>query len=199
MDTTAETELLRFFSALADERSLRIAGHLVEQEATIPELATDLGIRPQVVTRHLSTLADAGLVSSTQRDGRTTWTLDIDALRDQRKRLLARDRTPSPADDPGTPDWNRAVLGNFFDGKRLKEIPANPKKRQVILAWLVERFDRDTRYPEREVNEIIKKHHPDSAALRRELIDHGYMQRADGVYWRVEREHATQSVDASAS
>ncbi len=199
MDPAAETELRRFFSALADERSLRIAGHLVEQEATIPELAAVLDIRPQVVTRHLTTLAGAGLVSSTQLEGRTTWTLDIDALREQRKRLLARERTPSPADEPGTPDWNRAVLGNFFDGERLKEIPANPKKRQVILTWLVERFDRDTRYPEREVNEIIKKHHPDSAALRRELIDRGYMQRSDGVYWRVERETSEQSVDASAS
>lgn len=187
METTAEAELIRFFAALADERSLRLAGHLVDRSATIQELATMLDMRPQVVTRLMTTLADAGLVSSTQHDGRTTWTLNIDALRDQRKRLLTRERIQSPADEPGTPEWNRTVLANFFDGDRLKEIPANLRKRQVVLAWLADQFDRDTRYPERDVNTIIKRHHPDSAALRRELIDHGYMSRADGIYWRVDR------------
>jgi hypothetical protein len=36
------------------------------------------------------------------------------------------------------------------------------------------------------VNEIIQRHHPDSATLRRELIGAGLMQREGGVYWRVE-------------
>lgn len=187
MDVDPTTELLRFFAALSDEERLRIAGLLAGHEATVQEIATLLQMRPRAVARHLATLADAGLVRSTQRGAPSNWSLDIAALREQRKRLLARERAASPADEPGTPEWERSVLANFFDGELLAVIPANLKKRHVVLAWLVERFERDTRYPEREVNEIIKRHHPDSSALRRELIDHRYMQRENGVYWRVER------------
>lgn len=181
------SELQRFFAALSDEERLRVAGLLAGRDATTQELAALLQMRPQVVSKHLATLADAGLVQSTQRGTLTNWSLDVAALREQRKRLLARERLPSPADEPGTPEWERSVLASFFDGERLKEIPANLKKRHVVLTWLVERFEPETRYPEREINEVIKRHHPDTASLRRELIDHGYMQRENGVYWRIER------------
>jgi DNA-binding transcriptional ArsR family regulator len=181
------SELLRFFAALSDEDRLQVAGVLAGRDATTQELAALLQMRPQTISRHLATLTEAGLVHSTQRGALTNWSLDVTTLREQRKRLLARERTPSPADEPGTPAWDRLVLASFFDGERLKEIPANLKKRHVVLAWLADRFDHDTHYPEREVNEIIKRHHPDASALRRELVDHRYLQRENGVYWRIER------------
>jgi DNA-binding transcriptional ArsR family regulator len=186
METEASNELQRFFAALSDEERLRVAGVLAGRDATVQELATILRLRPQAISRHLSALSDAGLVRSTQDGALTRWMLDVDALREQRKRLLVRERAPSPADEPGTPEWERSVLISFFDGDRLKEIPVNLKKRQVILAWLAGQFDAGTRYPEREVNEIIKRHHPDASALRRELVDHRYMQREHGVYWRLD-------------
>jgi DNA-binding transcriptional ArsR family regulator len=185
MEVDTRGELQRFFATLSDEERLRVAGVLAGRDATVQELAAILRLRPQEIARHLAALADAGLVCSTPDGALTRWSLDVTALREQRKRLLARARAPSPADEPGTPEWERSVLVSFFDGERLKEIPANLKKRHVILAWLAGQFEHDTRYPEREVNEIIKRHHPDASALRRELVDHRYMQRENGVYWRL--------------
>lgn len=66
--------------------------------------------------------------------------------------------------------WERKVLRDFFEGTRLKEIPASPKKRLVILKWLARQFEYGHTYTEAQVNEIIQRHHPDSASLRRELI-----------------------------
>jgi hypothetical protein len=34
------------------------------------------------------------------------------------------------------------------------------------------------------VNLILGKRHADTAALRRHLVDHGFLDRADGQYWR---------------
>ena len=48
------------------------------------------------------------------------------------------------------------------------------------MKWLV-----DERYPEAEVNALLQRVHPDTAALRRYLVDEGFMARADGVYWRI--------------
>ncbi len=50
------------------------------------------------------------------------------------------------------------------------------------------KFEVGSTYPERAVNEILKRHHPDYASLRRALVDHGLMQRESGLYWRVVEE-----------
>lgn len=78
------------------------------------------------------------------------------------------------------------VVTNFVDvGGRLLGIPAQRKKRLVVLQWLVEDFQPGRRYPEAELNRIISRRHPDFAALRRLLVDEELMQRQRGVYWRT--------------
>jgi hypothetical protein len=52
-----------------------------------------------------------------------------------------------------------AGVARILDGDRLKSIPGDAKKRLIVLEWLVEQFDREMRYPESMVNEIIKRHH----------------------------------------
>jgi hypothetical protein len=86
----------------------------------------------------------------------------------------------------GCRDYDASVQENFIDaGNRLLGIPAQHKKRMVILRWLVEDFQPGRRYPEAEVNQIISRHHPDFATLRRHLVDEEMMQRRDGIYWRT--------------
>ena len=45
-------------------------------------------------------------------------------------------------------------------------------------------FEPGVRYTEAMVNLIIGQRHPDTAALRRYLVDDGFMSREAGVYWR---------------
>lgn len=80
--------------------------------------------------------------------------------------------------------WEEKVLRNYFDGIRLIKISASRKKRFVILKWLVRKFDQQVTYTERQVNEIIVRHHSDYATLRRELIGYQLMERENGFYWR---------------
>lgn len=82
--------------------------------------------------------------------------------------------------------WETKVLQTFFDGDRLTQIPARHKKRMVILAWLVERFERGRDYTEGEVNAILARHHPDVATLRRELVWNAFMDRERSIYRRHE-------------
>ena len=91
----------------------------------------------------------------------------------------------SLVDDVEGDAWERKVLKDFFEGTRLKEIPASRKKRSVIINWLANQFEPGVRYPEAQVNEIIERHHPDTAWLRRELIAEKLMQRENGMYWRI--------------
>ena len=45
-------------------------------------------------------------------------------------------------------------------------------------------FEPGQAYAEKEVNEIIGRVHPDYAALRRYLVENGFLTREDNVYWR---------------
>ncbi|MCZ6784644.1 MAG: DUF2087 domain-containing protein [Proteobacteria bacterium] len=55
---------------------------------------------------------------------------------------------------------------------------------------LLRRFEEGRDYPEPELNEILKRHHPDCATLRREFIASKLMTRERGVYRRTSVEVA---------
>jgi excisionase family DNA binding protein len=77
-----------------------------------------------------------------------------------------------------------AIRRHFFDGNRLKTIPARRSKREVILRILTKRFETDRTYRETEVNEILKSAHPDFCTLRRELVMARLLMREKGIYRR---------------
>jgi hypothetical protein len=73
-------------------------------------------------------------------------------------------------------------LQSFFDGARLRSIPAQRRKRVIVLQHLLRRFTPGEDYPERDVNDRLREAHEDVATLRRELVNYGLMTRAGGVY-----------------
>jgi len=80
------------------------------------------------------------------------------------------------------------VLRAFFtDEGRLVRIPAKRSKRLLVLDALAQDFEPGTRYTEKQVNLILGKRHADTAALRRHLVDEGFLDRegGGGRYWRA--------------
>jgi hypothetical protein len=75
------------------------------------------------------------------------------------------------------------VAGYLRDG-RLRILPKKLSRRLLVLRWVADRFALATKYPEKEVNEILISLHPDYALLRRALVDHRFMSRDAGVYWK---------------
>lgn len=73
----------------------------------------------------------------------------------------------------------------FWDGDRLRQMPARRAKRLVVLDRLAQRFEPGRTYPEAEVNDALRSAHPDVAMLRRYLVDEGFLARDRGVYWRA--------------
>ena len=92
-------------------------------------------------------------------------------------------RPPAVVDGPWSPE-DEEILGWFFSGTRLTEIPAARGKRRVVLERLAMEIEPGLRYPEREVNLILEAFHADYPSLRRYLIDAGFLSREDGIYWR---------------
>jgi hypothetical protein len=79
-----------------------------------------------------------------------------------------------------------AVLRNFLDADgRLVSMPAKLGKRRIILEHVVCAFEPGVKYPELEVNAVLRSFYVDYVALRRYLIDAGLMGRENGYYWRT--------------
>lgn len=91
------------FGALADPMRRRLLAQIAEQPATATELAGELPISRQAVTKHLSSLAQAGLVAR-ERAGRdiryrvtpeplgdaVSWMAEVGAQWDERLARLSK-------------------------------------------------------------------------------------------------------------
>ena len=177
--------LVAFLKALADPNRLRILGLLTGEEATGEELADALGISEATISHHLNRLKELGLVRVRPDGTRRLHQTDEERLTAFLKSLPGTaTRIARGTVDPEA--FSQKILKTYFEGDRLKEIPLRYKKQRIILAKLVEQFQPGVRYPEKEVNEIFKRFHPDCAALRRYMIDHRFMARENNIYWRLE-------------
>lgn len=148
------------------------------------ELAAILNLRPATISHHLSKLAAAGLIESKRHQYYQTYSLTGDILN---KTLGEMVYLPQQGlGDQVEEDAYRArVLKTFLKHGRLTRIPAQLKKRQVILERLVEEFEPEHNYPESEINRILVEFHDDVATLRREMIVLGLMERKRGIYRRT--------------
>ena len=78
-----------------------------------------------------------------------------------------------------------AVLRAFVaDDGRLRGIPTKIRKRLVVLDLLAQEFEPGVRYSEAQVNLMLGRWYADTATLRRYLVDEGFLDREDRIYWR---------------
>lgn len=188
-DQDQAEQLVAFFQGLADVTRLKLIGLLAQRERSVDELVTALDVRQPTVSHHLAKLKLLGLVKLRKEGQVHCYSLDEEYVRGLAKSVLSVDGLArlAPAETGAT--WELKVLQTFFspDG-RLKEIPAQRKKRDVVLGRLVEEFERGKSYHEAEVNEVLRRFHDDVATLRREFIMTHLMQRENNMYWRTEAE-----------
>lgn len=187
MPTEEFDMLLQFFKAVADENRLKLLGILATREHSVEELAALLQLKAPTVSHHLARLKALGLVKMRAESNTHFYQLDAETLHASSKGLLSSTKMVElvPIHEMESEAWERKVLRDFFDGPVLREIPAQRKKRSVVLRWLVTLFEPNTRYSEAQVNEMLERHHPDVATLRREMIGEHLLQREQGIYWRI--------------
>jgi DNA-binding transcriptional ArsR family regulator len=176
--------LLDFFKALSDETRLKLLGILSARECSVEELAALLNLKAPTISHHLAKLKALNLVTLSPEGNTHLYRLNLEQLQHLSRDLLSPNQLQTLAEDIQPDAWESTVLKSFLDGDRIISIPTARKKRFVLLKWLVEKFESDRTYTEKEINTILKQHHEDSATLRREFIGYQFMNRQDGIYQR---------------
>jgi hypothetical protein len=163
------SEASTLLGLLADDDRLRTAA----------EVAAAAGLDLRRAAKALTRLAGAGLVVQTG----DSYVLRPERFREALESLSRPDEPDTPHSGRG-PDADRILRIFVRDGK-LVQIPAVHSKRLVVLDWLAGMFEPGHAYPENDVNERLAAVHPDYAALRRYLVDDGFLHRRDAFYWRA--------------
>lgn len=182
-------DLVAFFKVLSDANRLKIIGLLAQQPYSVEELAALLDLKPSTVSHHLSKLSKVGLVSAKTESYYNVYQLDKKALEEKSRSLFSQEKMTASVADVDVDAYDRKVITDFTrkDGS-LKTIPAQRKKLDAVLRYVVKAFKVGKRYSEKQVNEILSTYHADTASLRRELVGAKLMMRegGGGEYWREE-------------
>lgn len=187
MNSEALSTTVRYLKVMAHATRLRILGILADGEWSVSELAELLDTTGPTISRHLAKLQEVDLIRMRSDGSNHVYCLNDETLQRINRDLISPASIVAIGEESVGDAWEQRVLTTFLDGDRLTKIPDKPRKRLVILTrWLVQKFAPGVRYPEAQVNTIIKRHHDDTATLRRELIAAGLMQRDGGIYWRVD-------------
>lgn len=169
---------------LLDLDRLAVAGALAARSMSTDELIDATGRDRRAVLGAIGDLRGVGLVG--QFDER--YHIDVEALRAAARDLAEAEIPMDPVIGFGMTDDERLVLGRYFSGRVLNEIPVQRARRLVVLQRLALEFDIGRRYSEPEVNAILGAFHPDWSTLRRGLIDEGFLDReprgGGNLYWR---------------
>jgi hypothetical protein len=177
-ETTSDPTPESLVGLLAEPDRLAAFAAVVLGATGPAEVAERTGLPIRTVAAALRRLASGGLVETV--DGRAV-------ARGDAFREAVRAQPTVPADAAGDVDPDRAVaavLRTFVRDGRITQLPAARGKRRLLLEHLVTVFEPGVRYPEREVNALLRAWHDDYAALRRYLVDEVLLTREDGVYWR---------------
>ncbi len=153
------------------------------------ELAALLNLKAPTISHHLAKLSQVGLVSAKTESYYNVYQLDEKALEEKSRNIFSQENLAASVADVDADAYDNKVVRDYVrkDGS-LKTIPAQRKKLEAILRYVVKAFEVNKRYSEKKVNEILSGYHEDTATLRRELVGYGLMKRegGGGEYWREE-------------
>lgn len=176
---TDPADAVRLVGLLADDDRRSVVAALTLGASTVNDIRAETGLDSRSVVTALHRLVDGNLVVA---DGAGRHHLLGEAFR-MAARAAAAERCDDAVDIDAPPDAAR-VLRAFVKDGRLTSIPASRSKRLVVLDLVAQEFEPGERYGEPRVNAVLGRWHDDHAALRRHLVDEGFLTREHGVYWR---------------
>ena len=174
--------VVTLFKGLADPTRLRMVAAMVERPRCGQDLAAEIGVAPATISHHLKVLEKAGLLIETRQPPYVFYQVDLEALQHALRSVTTPKRVKELASTAAVDEGTRDVLRAFFDGPRLRALPMQRKKKELVLEEVLRRIPRRKEYAEPELNRFIEVVFDDYCTVRREWIMGRYMTREHGVY-----------------
>ncbi|MFE8703588.1 metalloregulator ArsR/SmtB family transcription factor [Cytobacillus sp. FJAT-54145] len=176
--------LVSFHKTLGDPTRIRIIALLAKGPLHGQAIAGKLGLTPPTITHHLNKLRDINVVYDRRDKNTLYFHLNTSVIRQQASVLMELiEKKEGEKDNMEKSIVERQkVIDNFFKEGKLKNIPAQRKKKLIVFEYIIRGLKMGKKYEEKELNEYIKQFHEDYATIRREFIINQYMYRENGIY-----------------
>ena len=181
-----ENEAIVLLKCMADKSRLQILKSLAMEDMYVERLAERLNLTAPTISFHLKKLQDAGAVSSYKNQYYTMYSLNSAVFEVRLMDILREESAEADVQQERDLKYRQKVIDTFFEYGKLKAIPAQRKKRRIVLEEIAKDFEMGKTYDEKEVNLIIAAYHDDFCTIRREMILEGLMMRDHQSYWRIE-------------
>lgn len=180
-----ETDAIKLFKCLADKSRLQILKSLIQEDMYVERLAERLGLTPATISFHLKKLEDASAVTSYKEQYYTMYTIKKEVFMPSIIDIIKEESDEAREQQEREDAYRQKVITSFFEYGKLKTIPAQRKKKLIILEEIAKNFEKGKTYTEQEVNDTILQYHEDYCTLRRDMISERMMKREGTNYQRI--------------
>jgi hypothetical protein len=175
--SAAADDAVELLGILADQVRLRVFSALVLGARLTVEVADRAALPEREVVRVLAGMEAVGLAARVG-DG---WHPCPERLREAV--LSAEDAAEGRYQ--GREAAETAVLRTYLVDGRIVQMPAQRAKRLIVLDHIAGMFEPGVRYTEAQVADVLRALTDDYTALRRQLVDEGFLGREGGEFWRT--------------
>ncbi|GKU82284.1 metalloregulator ArsR/SmtB family transcription factor [Niallia sp. NCCP-28] len=176
--------IVAFHKTIGDPTRIKIIALLATKSWNGQALAGKLGLSAPTITHHLKKLREINVVYERRDKNTIYFYLNKSVMKQQLEALNNLMENNKEDTEMGVSnDEEMSIIQTFFtaDG-RLKNIPAQRKKKLVIFRYMVKGLKAGKKYKEQEINEYIIQFFDDYATIRREFIINHFMYREKNQY-----------------
>ncbi|MFS0788074.1 metalloregulator ArsR/SmtB family transcription factor [Shouchella sp. 1P09AA] len=177
------SRMVHFHKTVGDKTRIQIISMLKTGPLHNGAIAGKLGLTPPTISHHLTKLKEIDVIYQRREKNTIYFHLNETKLKQMAEAIIRIGGDNRFEYFDVSNEDKASVRKHFFNrGGTLTQLPAQRKKRLIILEVLAQQFDEGRQYEETDVNSILKAFHEDYATIRRELIMSHFMYRHDQLY-----------------
>lgn len=175
--------IVHFHKTIGDKTRIRIISLLKSSPLHGQAIAGKLGLKPPTISHHLTKLKEIDVVYQRRDKNTIYFYLNKDKLERMAQEIIRIGSDEMFGKFDITKEEKAMVIRNFIDHQgRLKSLPAQRKKKLILLEYMLRGLENGKTYQEKEINEHIQQYHPDYATIRREFVMAHFMYRQNSIY-----------------
>jgi len=172
---------LQIFKCLADTSRLQIIKSLIKEDMYVERLAGRLNLSPATISSHLKKLEEIGAVQSRKEQYYTVYSLCPDVFSPNIIDLINKENSGTEEDERDE-IYRQKVISTFMADGKIAKMPAQLKKKLILIEEICRAFEMGKSYTEKEMNIAIADYYDDFCMVRRVFIDYGLFSRENGIY-----------------
>ncbi|MFD2210337.1 DUF2087 domain-containing protein [Virgibacillus halophilus] len=172
--------LVQFHKTMGDHTRIKMIALLKSGPLHGQAIAGKLGLTPPTISYHIQKLKAIDIIYE-RREKNTIYFY----LNEKKLRLLAESilHIGQTSHQPVILEQEKQkTIAQFFKNGSLRQLPAQRKKRIIVLEFLIKGLEKNKTYLEKELNTYIQQFHHDTATIRREFVANQFMTRENGFY-----------------